>query len=205
MLAGNCNASAGVFSGIAKCRKIIWMDAHGDYDTPDEAFSGYFDGMGVSMLAGESWKALMGTVPGQRRFDLEDLIYLGLRDLSEAQKKKIASSPAKTVFGGETVTQAGMLQGFKQALQHQDLESPTLLHLDLDCLDTSVGCANDYASSGGLLPETLNQAIALTCRRARLVGMTVASFDPDLDGGDRIGIAAVDGITTAIAGLVAPG
>ena len=58
VLAGNCNVSVGVCAGLHKIEDlhIIWFDAHTDLDTPDECLSGYFDGMGMSMLAGQSWE-----------------------------------------------------------------------------------------------------------------------------------------------------
>lgn len=80
MLAENCNAEIGVAAGLNsslssscenRAKEIIWFDAHSDYDNPDETTSGYFDGMAVSMLTGESWKTLMRTVPGYEPVGME--------------------------------------------------------------------------------------------------------------------------------------
>ena len=83
VLAGNCNAEVGVAAGMSghfQGHELVWFDAHSDLDSPDEATSGYFDGMGVSMLTGESWKALMATVPGHKPVPLEKVIFCGVRD-----------------------------------------------------------------------------------------------------------------------------
>lgn len=115
VLAGNCNAEIGVAAGLSssssssrnsrsrdhgQSREIIWFDAHSDYDAPDEAVSGYFDGMGVSMLSGESWKALMGSVPGYQAVGIEKFVFVGVRDLSDGQRRKLERSAARVIYGG---------------------------------------------------------------------------------------------------------
>jgi len=197
VLAGNCNASVGVLAGLPKPEAVVWYDAHGDYDTPDETLSGYFDGMGVSMLAGESWAGLVRTVPGHAPFDLAGLTYCAVRDLSDAQRAKILSSPATAVFAGEAISDADLLTALDDALcRHGRCRS--LLHLDVDCLDTSVGLANEYAAPGGLRADTLASAVRIACRHTEVAAMTVASFNPDLEGGDRIAAAAIDAVLAVV-------
>ena len=113
VLGGNCNAEIGVAAGLSSSasrnsrprdhrpsREIISFDAHSDYDAPDEAVSGYLDGMGVSMLSGESWKALVETVPGYQAVGIEKFVFVGVRDLSGGQKRKLERSAARVEYGG---------------------------------------------------------------------------------------------------------
>ncbi len=79
--AGNCNASVGTHAGLGDPGiGVVWFDAHPDFNTPDEATGGYFDGMGVAMLAGQCWHRLAASVPGFRPLGLNRLLYCGLRD-----------------------------------------------------------------------------------------------------------------------------
>lgn len=83
MLAGNCNATVGVAAALEpKNFGFVWLDGHADLDTPDEAVSRYFDGMGVSLLTGQDWRALMKTIPGLEPLSLHRFLYCGVRDLS---------------------------------------------------------------------------------------------------------------------------
>ncbi len=195
VLAGNCNAEIGVAAGMGsrfQHAELVWFDAHSDLDSPEEATSGYFDGMGVSMLTGESWRALMATVPGHRPVSLDRVVFCGVRDLSEGQKAKLERSPARVVYGS-----SGVRVDFKGRLSEildRTGESSCLVHVDLDCLDTSVGLANEYAAPGGLGAKDLVDCLDVVVAKRRPVALTVASFNPDLEGGERIADVAVNAI-----------
>ena len=195
VLAGNCNAQIGVAAGMSgsiQDPELIWFDAHSDLDSPDEATSGYFDGMGVSMLTGESWKALMATVPGHRPIPLDKVVFCGVRDLSLGQKTKLEKTTARVVYGSTTehVDFAGRLS----ELLDRASERSCLVHVDLDCLDTSIGLANEYAALGGLDAKDLLGCLDVVLAKRRPIALTVASFNPNLEGGDRIAELAVDAI-----------
>jgi arginase len=139
VLAGNCNASVGTCAGLGdRDAGLVWFDAHPDFSTPDEATSGYFDGMGVAILAGQCWHRLAATVPGFRPLSLSRLIYCGIRDFDPGQREKVERHGIRTIYGStEPVTDfAGALDA---ALA--DLPGRVAVHLDLDSLDTSVGLA----------------------------------------------------------------
>lgn len=68
------------------------------------------------------------------------------------------------------------------------------VHVDLDCLDTRIGMANEYAVVGGLSGEDLRACLEVVGRRRVPVSLTVASFNPGLEGGERIADVAVDAI-----------
>ena len=195
VLAGNCNAENGVAAGMSSRTQdpeLIWFDAHSDLDSPDEATSGYFDGMGVSMLTGESWRALIATIPSHRPVPLDKVIFCGVRDLSDGQRIKLERSPARVVYGStsERVDYAGRLS----ELLDKTSESSCLVHIDLDCLDTSIGIANEYAAPGGLLEYDLLNCLDVIFAKRRPIALTVASFNPNLKGGQSIAGVAVNAI-----------
>ena len=73
---GEIGVAAGM-SSRTQDSELVWFDAHSDLDSPDETISGYFDGMSVSMLTGESWRALMATVPEHQPVPLNRGIFCG--------------------------------------------------------------------------------------------------------------------------------
>lgn len=55
LLSGNCNATIGVLGGLAAPGRrlgLVWLDAHGDFNTPDIDPSGFLDGHGLAMAVG---------------------------------------------------------------------------------------------------------------------------------------------------------
>ena len=195
VLAGNCNAEVGVAAGMSgsdQAYELIWFDAHSDLDSPDEATSGYFDGMGVSMLTGESWRALMATVPGHKPVPLDKVIFCGVRDLSDGQRTKLEKSTARIIYG--STTQRVHYADRLRELLDRTSESSCLVHIDLDCLDTSIGLANEYAAPGGLAESDLLECLDVIFAKRRPIALTVASFNPDLKGGERIAEVAMNAI-----------
>ena len=206
VLAGNCNASVGAYAGLGDANAgILWFDAHADFDTPDETMSGYFDGMGVATLAGQCWRGLASTVPGFRQLDLSKITYCGIRDFGPGQREKIEAHDMDAIYGSADwrVDFAGELRAVLEANPRRS----ALIHLDLDCLDTSVGLANEYASPGGLSADGLAECMKLVAHVTVPVGMTIASFNPDLAGSGAIaaaGIRAAQIITAAASSRKTP-
>jgi len=188
VLAGNCNTSVGVHAGIGDSNVgIVWFDAHPDFNTPDEATGGYFDGMGVATLAGQCWHRLARSIPGYRPIDLSQFVYCGIRDFEPGQREKVEAHGIQAVYGGtDGIDFVGALVS-----RLDTIPSKVLIHLDLDCLDTSVGLANDYAAPGGLSVDQLSACMAAVGKCKRPAAMTIASFDPDLPGSGAIAAAGI--------------
>lgn len=179
---------------------FIYFDAHDDLDSPDVNENGYFDAMGLSMLRGESWKTLMGTVPNYKPFSYEDrFLYCGLRDQSDVQRQRVVEAGMKAVWG-ETARKVDFVGELRTQMEERSYGS-ALVHLDLDVLDESYGKVNDYPSPGGLTEEDLVACMDLVPRLSEPRSLTVCSFDPDVGDGDtiaRIGIRAIRAFVGAL-------
>lgn len=189
VLAGNCNASVGAYAGLGETASgVVWFDAHLDFATPDEGTSGYFDSMGVATLAGQCWHRLAATVSGFQLLDLSKLVYCGIRDFEPGQREKVERHGIRAVYGSteRAVDFASELDAALAGISRR-----VLVHLDLDCLDTSVGQANEYAAPGGLGADDLIACIARVRAHAEPAGLTIASFNPNLPGSDAIAAAAI--------------
>jgi len=65
ILAGNCSSTVGTVSGLDKeGLGVVWLDAHGDYNTPETTTTGFLDGMALSVLTGMCWERMAEGVPG---------------------------------------------------------------------------------------------------------------------------------------------
>ncbi|MEG3089369.1 arginase family protein [Sphingomonas sp. PB4P5] len=188
ILAGNCNTSVGVHAGLGDPETgVVWFDAHPDFNTPDEVTGGYFDGMGVATLAGQCWKKLAQSIPGHHPVNLCHLVYCGIRDFEPGQREKVEAHGIRAVYGGSSgIDFAGELNSCLKTIP-----SKVLIHLDLDCLDTSVGQANVYAAPGGLSVDQLSACMTRIANSKFPAAMTIASFDPDLPGSGAIAAAGI--------------
>ncbi|OJJ32627.1 hypothetical protein ASPWEDRAFT_42645 [Aspergillus wentii DTO 134E9] len=204
ILSGNCMASVGVACGLKiKDLGFIYFDAHDDLDSPDVNENGYFDGMGLSMLRGESWKTLMKTVPGFEPFDYNRFIYCGLRDQSDVQRRRVIDAGMQSIWG-ETSRKVDFAAELNAQLGEKSY-SPALVHLDLDVLDDSYGKVNDYPSPGGMLEDDLIACMDLVPKKSVPKSLTVCSFDPNAGDGDRIAGIGIRAIITFVKSLVESG
>lgn len=188
ILAGNCNTSVGVYAGLGDPDLgVVWFDAHADFNTPDEMTSGYFDGMGVATLAGQCWRRLAQSIPGFRPADMSRFVYCGIRDFEPGQREKVEDHGIAAVFGGPDVDFPGELGKHLPAAPDH-----VMIHVDMDCLDTSIGDANSYSAPGGLSAADLMKCLSGVLDHTVPRALTLASFDPTLRGGDRIAAVGVD-------------
>ena len=199
VLSGNRNASVGVAAGLSDFKEsfdVVWFDAHPDPDTFEEHLSGHPDETGVSTLTGESWKALVESVPGYRSIPMEKFTFCGARDLSEAQRVKLEKSSLGVVYGN-TVEKLSYSERLSDVLDTESGNS-CLVHVDLDCLDSSIGQVNYFnyhAPSGGLGGKDLMECLDVLSRERMPLALSVASFDPALEGGKKVAEVAVNAIS----------
>ena len=204
VIAGNCSASVGVVAGLSQAISshaagsklgCVWFDAHDDFNTPDTMSSGYFDSMPIAMMAGLCFKALVRSVPGFSAMDLERLVHVGMRDVNDIERQHVEEAGLSVVWGGEA-TKVDFEAGLAGFLDQKDTgKQPTLVHLDADCLDTSIGRANKFAAPGGLLREDLSSCVQTTVSKTVPVALTIASFDPGSEGADGIADAVIESVS----------
>lgn len=198
VLAGNCGVTLGVVAGLGAATGglrvgVLWCDAHGDLQQPHTTASGFFDGMGLTMLTGRVWQTLAASVPGHTPLPDEAVVLVGGHDLDEAEVELIAGSalthlPARAFADGDAVT---------DVLDRLAAEVDVIhLHVDLDVLDTAIAPANSYAVPGGVQPADLVRLAREAAARRPLVSLTVASWDPSLDPLHRMRDTALDLLET---------
>ena len=64
VLSGNCLAAVGVIAGLGPGTGVIWIDAHGDFNTPQTTTSGFLDGMTLATATGQCWGELAHSIEG---------------------------------------------------------------------------------------------------------------------------------------------
>jgi arginase len=154
--------------------RVLWLDAHGDYNTPDSSGSGYLGGMCLAGACGE-WDAGLGqTIAAER------LVLAGVRDLDGGERELLERSDA-TVIGASVVE---TLVAVKNALDG----APVFIHLDLDVLDPEEFPAA-VPAPGGLSSDKLYDLMEAVADDSELVGLEVTAFEAP-DDADELADAA---------------
>ncbi|KAF4450744.1 hypothetical protein F53441_6187 [Fusarium austroafricanum] len=208
ILAGNCSTTVGVQAGLTsvldKVPACVWFDAHDDFNTPDTLVSGYLDSMPVAMMAGLCWKTLLSSIPGFKALDLKrDLVHCGMRDVTDLERSRVEEAGFPVVWG-DVDKHVDFETELRKVLEEKTLEE-TMVHLDLDALDVSVGKVNKFSAPGGLLEDDLVKCLEMIPCKTKPVSLTIASYDPSFDGVEAIPPVAIKGAVAFVQSLVARG
>jgi arginase len=177
LLAGDCSICLTTLPAALRHRpdaRVLWLDAHGDYNTPDTTESGFLGGMCLAGACGEWEAGLANPVPPER------VVLAGVRDLDAGERRLLEQSPA-TVIGASTVE---TLVAVKNALDG----APAFVHLDLDVLDPEHFPAQ-FPAPGGLHPDKLYDLLDSVTEDCELVGVEVTAFEAPEDESSRLSAA----------------
>lgn len=208
ILAGNCSYSVGVASGLSAAglpgadMGCVWFDAHDDIHTPDTITSGYGDSMALSLLAGSCFKKMLRSVPGYEPLNYNNFIHVGMRDVTDEERELVRLAELDVIWG-DAENKVDFSTALSEKFDKRDLGS-AMVHVDLDCLDSSVGMANKLATPGGLLADELVDCLQQVASHTRPQSLTFASFDPSFEGAENIAAAAIRSAKVFLAGLLTP-
>jgi arginase len=165
LLASDCSICLTTLPAALRHRpeaRVLWLDAHGDYNTPETTESGFLGGMCLAGACGEWDAGLADPVPPDR------VVLAGVRDLDEGERRLLEESPA-TVIGASTIE---TLVAVKNALDG----APTFVHLDLDVIDPEHFPAQ-FPAPGGLHPDRLLDLLESVTEDCEVIGLEVTAFE----------------------------
>ncbi len=199
VLSGNCNAAAvGSLAGVGPSA-VVWMDAHGDLNTPETSPSGFFDGMAISVAAGRAWRTLTNQLPGFVPLDERNLIHLGAREWDLGELNVLAGSPLTRLEVESVRAEGGIGNALGAALKPIAARAQqAYLHFDLDVLEPTELRANEYAVPGGLTVAELVEVARTTGRHLGIAAAGLTAYDPALDPDDK-GVEIAAAVIQAVA------
>ena len=182
VLSGNCNMAAlGMLAGLATRNiGVCWLDAHGDFNTPETTVGGFLDGMALAMATGRCWREMLAGLTGFAPVAEENVVLLGARDLDRLEASLLTDSGVHVIPPRDVREQAP--QAIERLCQRV---GDVYLHVDLDVLDPAAhGRANQFAVGDGLTLEDLTSLIHLLTAQCRVRGAALTAYDPacDVDG-----------------------
>jgi arginase len=141
VIAGSCDAAAGVLAGLARERcGIVWIDAHADFNTPDSTASGFFPGMALAIVTGHCYAAWWAQIGNAAPVPETHVALIGSRELSpDAERERVERSPMLRVawIDGQPDRDIDIT-----VAKLADRVERVYLHIDLDALDPSIAPAS---------------------------------------------------------------
>lgn len=159
----------------------MWLDAHGDFNTPETTRSGFLDGMALAMLTGRCWRGLAATIPGFHPVADENVLLAGVRDLDVGERALLEESAVR-VLPALDLRIGGVRAALESALDVLPGRAAGVhVQVDLDVLDAGEARANEFAPPGGLSTAELRDALAAIAARGPVSSLGISAFDPEWD------------------------
>jgi arginase len=179
--AGSVAASAdAVRARTGKPLGLIWVDAHGDMNTPETSESGNVHGMPLAALLGQPPRELsaIGTAPS---LSPQHTVLVGIRNLDDREKDQIRAAGVH-VFTMKDVDRDGIARVAERAIALAS-EGTGGLHVsfDLDVCDPSVAPGVGTPVRGGLDYREAHMLMELVADSQRLVALDLVEVNPTLD------------------------
>ncbi len=191
-LGGDHSASIGTIGGVTHegpCG-LIWVDAHGDFNTPQTSASENIHGMALSVLLGNGSAELVNIGRNGAKVSPENVILIGVRDLDPEEKKLLGQSGCK-VFTMRDVDELGMHAILRMALARLKNLDKIHLSLDMDAIDPLEAPGVGTPSHGGLTYREAQLIMETLCDSGKLQSVDVMEANPILDTKNRTAQVAV--------------
>ena len=185
VLAGSCDASLGVLAGFDHSRcGVVWIDAHGDFNTPETTISGFFPGMSAAIVAGHCYRSFWAEIGDAAPVREKAILMLGVRDLSpDAERARLERSAVQVVEWRGGKPQGDVVRSLDELRGEVD---EVYLHLDLDGLDAGVAPGVvDAPVPGGLSLGDAEDVLRAVGARFRVRAAAVTTYNPARDEDER--------------------
>jgi len=198
LLGGDHCLGLGSISAVARhCReagkklRVLWLDAHADFNTSDLTPSGNIHGMPVACLCGYGPQELIeigGTVPA---ISPKAIRQIGIRSVDPGEKKFVHEVGLE-VFDMRYIDEMGMRHTMELALATLDANTHLHVSFDVDFLDPDVAPGVGTTIPGGPTYREAQLCMEMIADTGRLASLDVMELNPALDVRNKTATIAVD-------------
>jgi arginase len=174
-IAGDCCTTLGVMAGLQRAGLnpvLLWLDAHGDFNTWETTPSGFLGGMPLAMLVGRGEQTMARAV-GLRPLPESRVILCDGRDLDPEERQALAQSEVHHATDARSLP------------DHPLLANPLSVHLDADVINPNDAPAMSYRAAGGPSSADLQAVFQSLFQTKQIVAVSMTTWTPQLDGDGR--------------------
>ncbi len=185
-LGGDHSIAIGTVGGVTASGPcgLIWVDAHGDYNTLESSSSGNVHGMPLATLLGEGAPELISVGRSGAKLSAENVVVIGLRDLDGEERERLKKS-GMLLFTMRDIDEQGMGQVARAALKQLEHCEKIHISLDVDALDPHEAPGVGTPVPGGLSYREAQLLMEIIADSRRLCSLDIVEINPILDQRNR--------------------
>ncbi len=194
-LGGECGLVVGSAAGLKQQLPgktgLLWIDAHGDFNTPETSLSGFVGGMLLAFVCGRGPRYSQ-KIENQRPIIGENaVVHLGGRDFDPLEAEALRSSRVKLYSPSEFKENPNKLA--EEIAETLARESDWIIcHFDVDAIDPVIMPAVNYPSRNGLTPEDIITVVAALSKTGKLRAFNLTAYNSTLDKDGACGKTILD-------------
>ncbi len=170
---------------------LLWIDAHGDFNTPETSPSGFVGGMPLAFVCGRGPQFSQQIEKHRPIIEENAVVHLGGRDFDPLESEALRSSRVKLYSPLEFKENPNKLAvEIAESLAKQS--DWIICHFDLDALDPAIMPAVNYPCRNGLALEDINMVVAALSKTGKLRAFNLTAYNSILDRDGRCGKTLLD-------------
>jgi arginase len=198
LLGGDHSLGIGSITAVANhCRKegktlrVLWLDAHADFNTSQITPSGNIHGMPVACLCGLGPRELTELGGAAPAIDPASIRQIGIRSVDSGEKR-LVHDQGLTVYDMRYIDEVGMRRTMEAALAGMDADTHLHVSFDVDFLDPDIAPGVGTTVPGGPNYREAQLVMEMIADTGRLGSLDIVELNPALDERNQTGKLAVD-------------
>ncbi len=198
LLGGDHCLGVGSITAVARhCRergkklRVLWLDAHSDFNTNDVTPSGNLHGMPVACLCGVGPQALTELGGPAPAMDSADIRQIGIRSV-DAGEKRLVKEHGLDIYDMRYIDEIGMKRAMEEALEGIDAHTHVHVSFDVDFLDPAIAPGVGTTVSGGPYYREAQLVMEMIADAGSLGSVDIVELNPAFDDHNKTAILAVD-------------
>ncbi|HEU4992725.1 MAG TPA: arginase [Luteimonas sp.] len=198
MMGGDHCLGIGSITAVARhCRdagkqlRVLWLDAHADFNTHEVTPSGNIHGMPVACLCGigpDALTKLGGSAPALRPAEVRQV---GIRSVDEGEKR-LVKQYGLDVYDMRYIDEVGMKRTMEEALAGVDANTHLHVSFDVDFLDPSIAPGVGTTVPGGPNYREAQLVMEMIADSGRMGSLDIVELNPVLDNRNSTAVLTVD-------------
>ena len=188
---GSITAVAQYCRDTGKQLRVLWLDAHADFNTHDVTPSGNIHGMPVACLCGIGPDALTGLGGSKPAILPSHIRQIGIRSVDEGEKR-LVKEHGLDVYDMRYIDEVGMKRTMEQALAGMDADTHLHVSFDVDFLDPSIAPGVGTTVPGGPGYREAQLVMEMIADSGRMGSLDIVELNPLLDNRNETAHVSVD-------------
>ncbi len=198
LLGGDHGLALGSIGAVARhCRergkrlRVLWLDAHADFNTSTITPSGNVHGMPVACLCGHGPRELTQLAGPAPMLATDAIRQIGIRSVDPGEKRLVKEA-GLDIYDMRYIDERGMMRVMAEALEGLDADTHLHVSFDVDFLDPSIAPGVGTTIPGGPNYREAQLCMEMIADTGLMRSLDIVELNPALDVRNQTALLAVD-------------